>query len=143
VAISNRRILNLTDKEVTFSYLDCEDGYKRKTITLTGEQFPGRFLRHILPSGFTRIRHYGFLSPRNKTRALDIIRKCLNVIAPVIAKLSWVDIVRLRWGYNPMVCTLCGGKLVISPVIPKQRAPPLSLFSKRDKIIKNFYQAVC
>ncbi len=88
-AISNDRILNVTNSQVTFSWKDYSNNYARKNTTLKGEDFLRLFCQHILPPGFTRIRHYGFLSSASKTKALSLIRKALNVAAPV--KLSTED----------------------------------------------------
>ncbi len=60
-AISNAGIKGMTDTAVMFDYKDYRDGGKHKMMTLTGEEFVHRFSRHILPAGFVRIRHYGFL----------------------------------------------------------------------------------
>ena len=69
LAIANSRIKEVTDQEVTFSWNDRQNGYKTKTQTLAGVKFLERYIQHIVPPQFTRIRHYGFLSPRNKIDA--------------------------------------------------------------------------
>jgi Putative transposase/Transposase zinc-binding domain len=66
VAISNERLLGLDDGVVRFAYRDRAHGNRRKTLSLPATQFLGRFLLHVLPTGFTRIRHYGLLANRNK-----------------------------------------------------------------------------
>ena len=72
-AISNDRILSVTDNEVTFSWKDYSNNYQRKTTSLKGEDFLRLFCQHILPPGFTRIRDYGFLSSASKTKSLGVI----------------------------------------------------------------------
>jgi DNA-directed RNA polymerase subunit RPC12/RpoP len=73
VAISNRRILSIDDTTVTFAWKDYSDNDRVKKMTLTHGEFIRRFLLHVLPKGFTRIRYYGFLSaPRRK----ECIRIC-------------------------------------------------------------------
>ena len=66
VAISNNRILKLENGIVTFKWRDYRDNNKQKNMDLTDDEFIRRFLVHILPDDFTKIRHYGLLSPVNK-----------------------------------------------------------------------------
>jgi predicted Zn-ribbon and HTH transcriptional regulator len=82
VAISNDRLVALGNGQVTFTYRDRRDGDRRKLKTLPAKQFIGRFLTHVLPDSFMRIRHYGFLSNRNRKRKLATIRKLLGVRIP-------------------------------------------------------------
>jgi hypothetical protein len=76
-----------------------------------------------------RIRHYGFLSSRNKTKTLRVIRKELNVAAPEKKKLTWQQIAKTRLGFAPCKCPSCGGEMVIYKIIPRHRAPPLPLWN--------------
>jgi len=129
-AISNDRILKVSETEVTFSWRDYSDNYTRKTITLKGEDFLGLFTRHILPPGFTRIRHYGFLSSASKTKSLAMIRKSLNASAPEKLSPEQSTLKAMeRMGYKPGRCKCCGGKMAIIKTFPNQfrsvpRAPP-------------------
>lgn len=77
VAISNHRIIALRDRKVMFSYKDRSEKNTRKIMTLDAEEFIRRFLLHILPGGFMRIRHYGFLANRSKKKDLNRIRTLL------------------------------------------------------------------
>ena len=70
IAISNRRILGIADGRVTFSYKDRQDKDRDKVLNLTVEEFVRRFLLHVLPAGFHKIRHYGLLAARNRTTKL-------------------------------------------------------------------------
>ncbi len=79
VAISNSRLVEYKDKEVHFRWKDYRDGNKVKTMKLNGIEFIRRILLHVLPSGFVRIRHYGFLSNRNRSNNLDQCRRLLGV----------------------------------------------------------------
>lgn len=79
VAISNNRILNLEYGIVTFSWRDRRDGNKRKLMSLPAEEFIRRFLLHSLPSGFVRIRHFGFLANRSKKHDLPLCRRLLGL----------------------------------------------------------------
>lgn len=78
IALSDSRIKMLNDRQVCFSYKDYRDD-QCKTMWLDGEEFIRRFLMHVLPSGFMRIRHYGFLSNRTRCSKLAIIRGCLKL----------------------------------------------------------------
>ena len=79
VAISNSRILKLENGQVTFRYKDYRDGNKQKVMTLTAVEFIRRFLMHVLPMGFVKIRHYGLLSNRNKKEHISICRRLLGM----------------------------------------------------------------
>ena len=74
VAISNYRIKNIDDKNVTFEYKDYRDNSKIKLMTITGVEFIRRFLLHVLPKYFTKIKHYGLLSNRNKKSIINLCR---------------------------------------------------------------------
>jgi len=78
VAVSNYRILSVKDGQVTFSYKDYRDGGKKKTMTLTGEEFIQRFLFHVLPEGFHRIRHYGILANGKARKNTEKVRELLK-----------------------------------------------------------------
>ena len=129
-AISNDRIKNVDEQSVTFTWKDYKNNYAVRTSTLPGEKFLERFCMHILPPGFTRIRHYGFLSNASKRKSLAIIRACLNAALPLAtSKKPWQEIAFERMGIKPGVCKCCGGKMVIVQTIPnrfakRQRAPP-------------------
>jgi hypothetical protein len=130
-AISNDRIKNVDDKNVTFTWRDYNNNYAKQKTILPGEEFLQLFCMHILPPDFTRIRHYGFLSSASKRKSLAIIRASLNVAPPcVTTKKPWQEIVFERMGIKPGVCNCCGGKMVVIEIIPNRfvlrtRAPPL------------------
>lgn len=113
VAISNGRIVSCADGQVTFRYRDRSDGDRRKTETLPAAEFIGRFLRHVLPDRFTRIRHYGFLASRNKRQALARIRQLLGAPPPAapqpLAALQWLQ---EMLGIDPAACPCCGARLL-------------------------------
>jgi hypothetical protein len=77
VAISNRRLLSLADGRVTFEWQDYADANQTKTMTLEAVEFIRRFLLHVLPSGFVRIRHFGFLANRKRKEKLALCRSLL------------------------------------------------------------------
>ena len=131
-AISNERILHVDGKTVTFSWKDYRHNYKQQVTTLKGECFLDLFCQHILPPGFTRIRHYGFLSSASKTKSLPKIRIAIKA-KPILKPrqpLSWQDIIFAKTGIKPGICKCCGGKMVAIKSLPNhflapKRAPPL------------------
>ena len=74
VEISNNRIVKLKNGMVTFKWRDYKYHNKHKEMNGTANEFIRRFLIHVLPTGFTRIRHYGLLSPRNKATKLKLCK---------------------------------------------------------------------
>jgi hypothetical protein len=79
VAISNSRILSIEDGKVAFQWKDYADGNTPKVMTLTATEFIRRFLLHVLPAGFVRIRQYGFLANRARGEKLALCRALLGV----------------------------------------------------------------
>jgi hypothetical protein len=82
VALSNRRLLDIADEQVKFSYRDRRDGNRLKELTIRASEFLRRFLLHVTPSGLCRIRHYGFLSNRCKKEQLPRCRALLGQPPP-------------------------------------------------------------
>jgi hypothetical protein len=126
VAISNARILKVTDTHVTFRWCNRKNDYATEIQTLTGVEFLERFLDHIVPAGFRRIRHLGFLCPRNKKEALEKIRSQLmpGFIAP--QRLTRAEILSLRFGDRSLLlCRHCGNALIMLECFDRQRAPPI------------------
>ncbi len=133
VAISNSRLITLDDKGVTFKWKDyrAKGRYRQKTMTLTTDQFIRRFLSHVLPKGFHRIRHYGLLANGNRAANLARARQLLAMPPPVADDDQTAD----DAGEPPAStypCPACGGPMVIietfepgaTPRHPRQRAPP-------------------
>jgi len=81
IAITNGRILHVDEQRVTFSYQDAKDG-KKRTMTVSGQEFLRRFLQHVLPKGVHKVRYYGLWSPSNRKR-LEQARKVLTASRPV------------------------------------------------------------
>lgn len=129
VAISNERILGLEGASVCFRVRDAAHGNKKRTLRLPAETFIDRFLWHVLPPGFKRIRHYGLLSPAHKAAHLVAARVALAVPAPQPAVVESVArflarVARLDW----LRCPHCqGGRFVVIQGIAPTRAlrPPL------------------
>jgi len=79
VAISNHRLVSLDDGRVTFRYKDYADDHRSKTMSLPADEFLRRFLQHVLPRGFVKVRHYGLLAPRDRADRLALARRHLLV----------------------------------------------------------------
>jgi hypothetical protein len=133
VAISNSRLITLDDKGVTFKWKDyrTKGRYRQKTMTLTTDQFIRRFLIHVLPRSFHRIRHYGMLANGNRAANLARARQLLAMPAPVADDDQTVDDAS-EPPASTYPCPACGGPMVIietfepgaTPRHPRQRAPP-------------------
>ena len=127
VALSNDRILEVENGEVTLSYRDRRDGDRKKTMILEAQEFIRRFLLHILPDGFMRIRHFGFLANRAKKHALAQCRKLLKLDAalPEIPKKSAHDLLLELTGIDLNRCPSChqGTMIVVAELPPISRSP--------------------
>ena len=84
VAISNHRLLDIDNDRVSFQWKDYRHGGEAKVMTLSAEEFIRRFLLHVLPDGFQRIRYYGFLGNRYRHEKLDLCRRLLGM--PVVSQ---------------------------------------------------------
>ncbi len=111
VAISNHRLLSCEGGQVRFTYRDRRDGDRLKTAEIPVDTFIGRFLHHVLPARFLRIRHYGFLANRAKHQSLARCRVLLG-IAPAASRddraRTLADWVREVLGVDPSCCPRCG-----------------------------------
>src|SRR5205823_6591369 len=79
VAISNHRLIAIEAGKVHFYWKDYADGNQQKSMALDGVEFIRRFLLHVVPSGFMRIRHFGFLAHTHRAQKLELCRRLLNV----------------------------------------------------------------
>ncbi len=105
VAISNHRIRSIADGRVSFMYKDYADGCKQKQMTLEATEFLRRFSMHILPPGFRKIRHYGFLANANAA-LLQMQQKQLGV-ATIKIKKDWKTIAKEKMNYDVNLCPCC------------------------------------
>ena len=124
VAISNRRLVALDERGVTFRWKDyrAKGRTRHKTMTLAPQEFMRRFLLHVLPGGFHRIRHYGLLANDNRHDCLEAARAALNAIVELRATEPEI-------GACPaFVCWHCGRALLVVEILlrdrPTIRAPP-------------------
>jgi hypothetical protein len=78
IGLSDYRLHTLEEGQVQLDYKDYRDGAKHKSLTLSGEELIRRFLLHVLPRGFMRVRHYGFLANRCRAQRLSVIRAAIE-----------------------------------------------------------------
>ncbi len=121
VAISNNRIISILNGKVTFTYRDREKN-KTREMTIDADEFIRRFLLHILPKGFMKIRYFGFLSHKNKKQAIPILRKLINPDAKLPEKIKetiFEMMLRLT-GTDITCCPECKkGKMTIIKKLPR------------------------
>jgi putative transposase/transposase-like zinc-binding protein len=111
VAISNHRLQSLADGRVSFGAKDYADHGRTKTITLDAVEFIRRFLLHVLPSGFVRIRQFGFLSNRVRQRKLELCRVLLGARQPALIDAPAGADIRLE---EPPQCPICKlGRMIV------------------------------
>jgi hypothetical protein len=124
VALSNQRIINHTDGKVTFSYKDYKSAGLRKKMTLDQDEFIRRFLQHVLPSGFSKIRYFGFLALRHLQANIEQCIELLDKVTllPELVGLNAYEVYRQLFEKDPQKCTKCKqGKLY--PISAKQPVP--------------------
>ena len=132
VAISNERIVAIDDAEVAFRVRVNGESGKRRTLRLPGSEFIERFLQHVLPRGFKRIRHYGLLGPAHKRARLAAARRALGAPSPQPAVIESVAafmqrVAHIEWAACPH-CRVGRFKflqaIALSPRCPSSRGPP-------------------
>ncbi len=121
VAIANSRLIELTANRVTFRWKDYRQNDKPKAMTLDADEFIRRFLLHVLPDGFHRIRHYGYLANGHRTAKLARCRQLLAAPAPPRqpAAVDYRQRTRQLIGRAIDVCPCCGGRMVEIGCIPR------------------------
>jgi hypothetical protein len=115
VAISNRRLVAATDDAIAFRWKDYRvDGPDRwKTMRLHPHQFIRRFLLHVLPKGFHRIRHYGLFAATNRAESIATARALLNVAPPDAAPQQQPDVAPDTPRLLPYPCPCCGARMIV------------------------------
>lgn len=110
VAISNSRILSINEQQVTFSARSRTPGRSCRTVTLDNTEFIRRYLMHVLPPGFQKIRYYGFLNNRYKTRNLKLIFKLQRHqrFKAKYTDLSMAELLKTVWNIDIHICPECG-----------------------------------
>ena len=122
VALSNDRLVKIEGDQVTFRWRDSSDNNKIKMLTLDAFEFIRRFLLHILPDQFVKIRYYWILSHRNRKRKLLWCKKLLEVLTnnepEEVPRETWEDLLTRITGIDPRVCPLCGkGKMILKETL--------------------------
>jgi len=125
VAISNSRLIHVTDQVVTFR---TRNG---KTASVHPVEFLARFVQHVLPAGFVKIRHYGLYAGSRVHTKLAHARELLrppssqHADTPAQPQGSWIDRLRVLTGRDARLCPRCGDELLRTTVLPPTaRAPP-------------------
>ncbi len=108
VAISNHRLLNFDGERVTFRWKDYAHGDKQRKMTLTGTEFLRRFVQHILPQDFVRIRHFGFLANRCRAKLVTLGRRLLAMTPPEPASAASATPAQSSWS-----CPHCSATMQI------------------------------
>jgi hypothetical protein len=133
VAISNHRLLAIENNQVRFQWKDYRNGDQSKGMTLSGEEFIRRFLLHVLPDGFQRIRYYGFLANRNRQEKLAQCRRLLGMQVPIQQSSESQPDTDYRDRYEELTgrslrqCPQCRqGRMIIVQILPRLvRASPM------------------
>ena len=127
VAITNHRLVSLDHGRVSFRWKDYRHRHKTKVMALTAHEFLRRFLLHVLPDGFRRIRHYGFLANGHRTKKLAILRTLLAVPTPSPVTPPPADY-RERYarltGRALDICPDCGGRMIEWCLLARGADPP-------------------
>ena len=131
VAIANHRLVACDDHHVRFRWKDYRARFNNKVMTLDADEFIRRFLLHVLPEQFRRIRHFGFLANACRATKLPRIRTALQAPEPSAAAVSPEPLdYRERYviltGRRLDLCPVCGGRFVdagLLPRMPRQPAP--------------------
>jgi len=128
VAIANHRLLALEDGQVRFRWKNYRQPDKPRVMTLDADEFIRRFLLHVLPDGFRRIRHFGFLANAHRTIRLATIRALLNVPVPDVDARApdYRTRYALLTGRSLDICPYCGGTMLEIGSFDRTRPPPSS-----------------
>jgi hypothetical protein len=131
VAISNHRIVDIEGGHVKFNWRDYRDNNQQKTMPLSADEFIGRFLLHVLPSGFHRIRYYGFLGNRHRNEKLQHCRQLLGMATSsescsvTATPEDYRDRYERLTGHSLRECPICHrGRMVTVQVLPEERSSP-------------------
>lgn len=125
VAIANSRLLTCEHGRVRFPWKDYRAGNKSKVMTLDTEEFIRRFLLHVLPKGFRRIRHFGFLANACRVAKLARIRAALEAPEPPppAEPVDYRERYAILTGHRLDLCPICGGRLVEIGLVPRSQTP--------------------
>jgi hypothetical protein len=130
IAISNHRLQSIENGTVSFSYKDYRQEGKKQTMILDGMEFIRRFVLHILPKGFVRIRHYGILSGSTKHVHIPQIRSQLGKVEAKPKEPG------TRQAHNPLLCPHCKTETMVTIQIIPKRGPPPSVLTTKNQHLK-------
>ncbi len=135
VALSNQRLLACDDGLVRFHYRDRTDGDRRKIAELPADEFLCRFMRHVLPKGFCRIRHFGLLANRGKAELLGRCRHLLGGATPEpVTKKSTAEWVLKISGIDVTCCPQCGQRAPEQTEVPPLRQWDIRLAATHEPV---------
>jgi predicted Zn-ribbon and HTH transcriptional regulator len=123
VAISNNRIKSIDNNQVGFEYRDRADNNTVKILKISANEFIRRFLLHVLPENFMKIRYFGFLSHRNKKQSVKIIRQLIDPDATLPQKIeeTYLEMMQRLTGQDLLCCPNCKkGRMSIIKELPNQ-----------------------
>lgn len=129
IAISNHRITNVSEGKVSFTYKDYAHGSVQKTMTLEAEEFLRRFCLHILPPGFTKIRHYGILASRVKPE-LHQLQLQMGIIPVKLPKKDWKELTKIKLNFDPDTCPVCKTGRMKCILTFDAHAPPVQVLQE-------------
>jgi hypothetical protein len=131
VAISNNRIVHMQDGKVTFRYQATQTG-KTKHCTMTAHEFIRRFLQHVLPKGFVKVRYYGYFSCGKRSQLASLRQQLSvpwNAPSPSTEPVQPDQSTNERPGMEAIPCPICGNALRLYQIVrPAVRTPPPALF---------------
>jgi hypothetical protein len=110
VAISNHRLVSFVHNQVTFRWRDRAHNNQEKLLPLSLDEFLRRFLLHVLPKGFVRIRHFGFLANRRRATLLPL---CLQLLGAVPPSQTEPEASPAQEPSSLWLCPKCGGRMVV------------------------------
>lgn len=129
VAISNHRILEVTQERVLFQYKDYNDNGTTKQMWLSTEEFLRRYAEHILPRGFVKMRHYGMLANASRHSRINLILQKMNLpLHPVPVAVPYQLRILERFGMDINLCPKCkkGRMMLMGALYPNNRGSPLT-----------------
>ena len=127
VAIDNGRILSIEDGQVSFRWKDYKKQGAKGTMKLSGEEFIRRFLLHVLPKGFCKIRYYGIFASRIRSTMLQHCQKAtgLSPAPSRFAGLDWKAVLLLAYRIDVSLCPVCkSGTMELHRTFKSLRSPP-------------------
>lgn len=121
VAITNHRLIGIENGRLSFFWKDYGDGNKGKVMVLDVSEFIGRFLLHVLPDGFVKIRYLGLFANRIRKTSIEMWRELLGVAKSHDACETWQKMLLRLTGTDVTCCPLCGGRIIRREL---SRGPP-------------------